>query len=511
MSREFSRRSLLVTGLTVGAAGALPGRAVAGGPAGAGTRGRTAIVNVTVIDGTGAAPRPGQTVVVLGDRIVGIGRQRDVPVPTGASIVDGHGKFLIPGLHDMHVHSDDLPDIFPPLFLANGVTTTREMSGAPFLHERRRQIEAGDILGPRMVIASPMIDGTPSLWSAFPGAPFVEVSGETQARDAVRQAARDGADFIKVYSRLSPSDFHAVADEAHRLGLPFAGHCPDGVPLGEASDAGQRSVEHLFWTWYSTSRREAEVRRALAALDLPTGDYNAWFHQILPIEWTAAQSFDPVKAAALFARLNRNGTRQVPTLTVHKVLSRPDLFSPTDPRMRYLPDAYRQMWQWELDTLYLAGRTAEETARYRELFTGLMRLVGAMNRSGSVLMAGTYTGTPYVFPGFGLHDELELMVQSGLSSMEALQTATRNPAVFLGRGATSGTVKVGNVADLVVLDGDPLADIRNTRRVHAVVVRGELISAERRTRMLADVEAAARASTARPAVACACHRSPVAA
>jgi hypothetical protein len=161
-----------------------------------------------------------------------------------------------------------------------------------------------------MVIASPMIDGKPSLWSAFPGAPFVEVSGETQAREAVRQAARDGADFIKVYSRLSRSDFHAVADEAHRLGLPFAGHCPDGVPLGEASDAGQRSVEHLFWTWYSTSRRETEVRRALAALDLPTGDYNAWFHQILPIEWTAAQSFDPVKAAALFARLNHNGTRQ---------------------------------------------------------------------------------------------------------------------------------------------------------------------------------------------------------
>jgi imidazolonepropionase-like amidohydrolase len=179
--------------------------------------------------------------------------------------------------------------------------------------------------------------------------------------------------------------------------------------------------------------------------------------------------------------------------------------------LRYLPDAYRQMWQWELDTLYLAGRTAEETARYRELYTGLLRLVGAMNRSGSVLMAGTDTGTPYVFPGFGLHDELELLVQSGLSTMEALQTATRNPAVFLGRGATSGTVKVGNVADLVVLDGDPLADIRHTRRVHAVVVRGELISAERRTRMLADVEAAARASTARPAVACACHRSPVAA
>lgn len=455
--------------------------------------GCVAIVGATVLSPRSAVSRTRSTVVVRGDRIVAVGSPRSVRVPDDAEVLDGRGRFLIPGLMDMHVHQSGYDAVDPALFLANGVTTVREMSGSPMAREWRDRTAVGTLFGPRPVVGSPMLDGSPSLWTGL-GAAAVEIADAAAAREAVRASAADGADFIKVYTRLSSESFHAVAEESHRLGLPFAGHCPDDVPVTQASAAGQRSFEHLFTTWYAASSHERAIREALDGMTVEPGGYVEWFQKIHPLDLMAARSYDPGRAARVFARLARNGSHQVPTFTMHRAFDRPDLLDRDDPRLRYVPATTRESWAWQLAEIYQAGRTAQHVAEHRELFGRRAGFLADMHRSGVPVMAGTDTGTPYCFPGFSLHDELELLVAAGLSPAHALSAATWTPARFLGLTGVTGTVGQGTVADLVLLDADPLADIRNTRRVHAVVVRGRLITADQREHMLDDVAAACAAS-----------------
>src|SRR4030095_6518181 len=216
------------------------------------------ITNVTIIDVTGAPAASDMTVVITGDRITEIGPTRSVRAPKDAQIVSGKGKFLIPGLWDMHVHWY-LKD-YLPLFLANGVTGIRQMWGMPMHHHWRKEQETGSLLGPRLIIVSPIIDGPNPLWRES-----VSVADEAQAREAVRKARKDGADFIKIYSRLTRDAFFAIADETKNLGVPFAGHIPQSVTVAEASDAGQKSIEHLTGILMACSSREEELRKELAA------------------------------------------------------------------------------------------------------------------------------------------------------------------------------------------------------------------------------------------------------
>ncbi|WP_238012467.1 amidohydrolase family protein [Dactylosporangium sp. AC04546] len=483
MTHLFSRRGLLGTGLGVGLAAGMgtPARAE---PAASGTP--VAILDTTVIDGTGAPPKRRMTVVVDGGRITAVGPSRETRVPGTAAVVDGRRRFVIPGLVDMHVHSSGDEAIDPPLYLANGVTTVREMSGHPALHEWRRRVDAGTLLGPRSVIASPILDGSPSLWAGR-GVPYLDVADAGEARAAVKRAAVDGADFVKVYTRLSAESYAAIADETRRVGLDFAGHCPDDVPVTVASDVGQRTFEHLFTVWCSTSADEDEIRRALRAIRIEPGDAAGWFRAIHPLALRAARTFDDRRAAQVFHRLARNDSHLTPTLTMHRVVDLPASVDTDDERLRYVPAEVRAAWE---AGLHRDERAAQETA---ELFGHRLRFVRAAAAAEVPLLAGTDTGSAYCYPGFSLHDELELLVRAGLSPMCVLRAATRDPMQCLGLG--SGTVRPGGLADLVVLDADPLRDIRNTRRVHAVITRGALIDAARRDAMLAEVEQAARSSS----------------
>ncbi|MEU3168462.1 amidohydrolase family protein [Streptosporangium sp. NPDC006930] len=510
MKRDVSRRSV-IAGAAVTAVGALVGggrTAQASTGAVGGAAGKvTAVVRVTVIDATGRPAARDMTVLVRGERIVAVGPVRSVPVPAGATVVDGTGKFLIPGLVDMHVHSTELERTYPPLYLANGVTTVREMSANPAISSWRREVEAGTRLGPRYVIGSRMIDGAPSLWEGI-GPPFVSVAGPEQARAAVRQEKAAGADFIKTYTRLSRASFLALADEARRQRIPILGHVPDFVRFTEASDAGLRTIEHLSAVWYNTSDQERKLRQAIAAVPIGPGEYAGWYNRMHPVEYAAARSYDRRKAARVFDRLARNQTRLTPTLTNHRVVDTPSSVRTDDPRHRYFPAQIRQLWEMTMREVYLKDRPAEQAASRRELFERRLRLVAELDRAGVPLLAGTDTGTSYVMPGFGLHDELELLSQAGLSGMSILRAATLEPARQLGL-RDHGTVERGKVADMVLLDADPLRDIRNTTRINAVFVRGRLIDRAQRQRMLDDVITAAREPV--PAAArvagCACHPS----
>ncbi|NMO20441.1 amidohydrolase family protein [Pyxidicoccus fallax] len=453
-----------------------------------------ALTHVTVIDATGGPPRPDMTVLIRDERIVELRPSKDVELPEELKTVDLQGRYLIPGLADMHIHTQDMEQVFPLLHVVNGVTTVREMDGTPFALEWRRKIEQGQLLGPRMVLGSPIIDGTPSLWQNSP-VPHIAVRDEAEARARVREAKSQGYDFIKVYSRLSREAYFGIADEAKQLGIPFAGHVPDRVTNAEALEAGQASFEHLYGVMYETSSEEAALRERVASITLRPGTitgYNTWFQQTHAVEWDAARTYSPGKGLRLFGQFARSPSANVPTLAMHDVLDRPMDLRMEDDRLKYLPVSTVEGWKWQLETIYLEGRSEEESTRRRELFQRRLALVGEMHRAGVRILAGTDSTTPWVFPGFSLHDELALLVQAGLTPLEAIQAATLEPARFLGREHELGTVEKGKAADLVVLDANPLDDIRNTTRIHSVVVRGRYISEEERRNMLLDLETLAK-------------------
>ncbi|MFB6724571.1 amidohydrolase family protein [Kribbella sp. NPDC056345] len=450
-------------------------------------RNLTALTDATVIDVVTGRRLRRQTVLIAGDRIVGVGR---LPVPRGTTVIDATGKYVVPGLADMHAHSLGDERVSPPLYLANGLTTVREMAGTnPVLYEWRDRIDAGTLLGPRMIVGSQIIDGDPTLWD--PNLlPVLVVDNPAKARAAVRQVHAAGADFIKVYSRLNKAAYLAIVDEARKLGLTVHGHGPDELTTKEVSAAGQRSIEHIHSIGLSVSSREADVRRMVRAISVKTGDYNSWFRQLHPIEWIAANTYSPARAADVFGTLRRNQTRVTPTLTMHNVLDQPD-YTRLDPALaKYLSASEIGVYDYAIQNLYRPNRTAEEIARQREMWAWRKYFVGELFAHGVPVLAGTDTGTPYSVPGFALHDELEHLVAAGATPRQALYAATAEPARFLGLGAQLGTVEAGKVADLVVLDADPLTDIRNTRRMHSVITRGRVLTPAARAKMLAEVEAA---------------------
>jgi imidazolonepropionase-like amidohydrolase len=423
---------------------------------------------------------------VTGERITEIGPSKQIKPPAEAQVVDATGKYLVPGLWDMHVHWF-LKD-YLPLFIANGVTGVRHMWGFPLYHQWRKDVEEGTFIGPRMVIASPIIDGPDPIWNGS-----VAVGNEAEAREAVRKSKRDGADFIKVYSRLPRDAFFAIADEAKTQGLGFAGHVPSSVSAVEASDAGQQTVEHLTGILAACSAREEDLRKGIdqAFSELPKGRKTPSPAKTRPLTRLSLETFSPEKAAAVLARLKRNHTWQCPTLTVLRSTSHlDDATFRNDPRLKYMPAQVKNSWNPATDFRF-RERTPEDFELARLVYKKQLEIVGMMQRAGVGILAGTDVINPYCFPGFSLHDELVLLVQSGLTPMQALQAATINPARFLGKEKEMGTIEKGKIADLVLLDANPLEEIANTQKIHAVVFNGKLIPKPALQEMLAKIEAAA--------------------
>jgi imidazolonepropionase-like amidohydrolase len=409
-----------------------------------------AITHVAIVDTSGGPIRRDMTVIISGGRIVAIGKSRTVKIPKGVQLVNAAGRFLIPGLCDMHVHigNDDFDKTaYLRLFIVNGVTGIRIMNGVPQHHLWRQEIESGVLLGPRMVIASRIIDGPNSFVAGA-----VKVKNEEEARAAVRKAKEEGADFVKVHDTLPRAAYFAVIDEAKKLGLSVEGHVPVTITAKEASDAGQKSIEHF------TGLTEAET--------------------------------DTAKADALIAIFKQNHTWNCPTLIMrnnYAVLDDRNLAN--DPRLRYVKPSWRNSW---LSMTNGSGNVpaAEWTGR-RETVRREKALVGRFQNAGVGILAGTDDISPYVMPGFSLHDELVLLVASGLTPMQALQAATLNPAKFFNQLASFGTVEKGKFADLVLLNANPLEDIRNTTKISAVVINGRFLDRPELDSILAEIEAAA--------------------
>jgi imidazolonepropionase-like amidohydrolase len=440
--------------------------------------GTVTIANVTIIDTTGGPPQLHRTVTVRKGVIADI-RDSTLPKHKERGVeVNGTGKYLIPGLWDMHVHmvfGDWFPrgnEVTLPLFIANGITGVRDMGGElQLLQQWRKEISAGTLIGPRIVMSGPMLDGPQP---RFPSS--IAIKTPEDGRRAVDDLKQRGADFIKLQSLIPREAVFAIADEAKKQGITFVGHVPDSVRASEMSNAGQKSFEHLIGIFEGSSPLEDEF--------LKGGKTEGKF----------LSTYDPKRAEALFALLAKNQTWQCPTLVWERggnLLEMNDLAH--DPLAKYVP-AYWKDVTWKRFTNEIMRDNTDDLLTRRRFVEKELEVVKAMHKAGIPFLAGTDTPPGVaVFPGFSLHQELERFVAAGFTPLEALQTATLNPAKFLGMEDRLGSIEKGKLADVVLLDANPLEDIRNTQKIAGVVVNGRYLSRADLDKMLAGVEQAAAA------------------
>jgi imidazolonepropionase-like amidohydrolase len=444
--------------------------------------------HVTVIDATGAAPQLDRTVVISGGRIRSLGPASQIKPGVSSKIVDGQGKYLMPGLWDMHVHIAGVladpawsKNVLLPLLLANGITGVRDMGGdLEALLAWKRDVEAGKFLGPHIIAAGPWLSrGGKKSPEQYP------VANAEEAREAVRNLKKRGADFIKIISLPSREAFFAVAEESRKQNITFVGHLPIEVGATEASNAGMRSIEHLYYSNFalSVSSKEQELREQYIA-----AQKNRDAVAIVKISEEAIATYSPEKADALYRALKANNTWITPTLEGIFIAGHASPLHFEKALMEFLPRPVVKDWETAPEEAEAAP--IKELARLSE---DDWKLTREMHAAGVSLLAGSDSLDEREVPGISLHAELAQLIKAGMTPMEAIQCATLGAAQFMGKEDEFGTVRVGRRADLVLLNRDPSKEIANTLSIEGVVFQGEYLDRAAVDRMLKNVrDAAAR-------------------
>jgi Amidohydrolase family len=459
-----------------------------------------AIRGVTIVDVRDGSLHPEHTVLVAGDRIAAVGLATEVTVPDGAETLEAAGRYLIPGLWDMHVHSvanvavDQSDEMIAaqewhfPLFLAHGVTGVRNMNDGTadvtleLSKSVRRRLAEGDLRGPpRFLSAGPSLDGDPPL-----GSNPVLVRTAVEARAVVDQLASNGADLVKVYENLSREAYFAIVNEARRRRIPVDGHVPFRVTPEEVAEAGQRTAEHpeALAAGCSTIAAAERTRFAKVLADYDSLPESEKFLAMFRHTRALYDSRDPAGCASAIEAYRRHGVAVTADLVVyHHVVNVEQVIADTS-RMRLVPEQIRRNWEKWLDS--------DEAREFQSILRPIIPLelenVRLLKEGGVVLLAATDVGVPLQVPGISLHVELGRLIEAGLTPLEALQSATLNPARVLEMADSLGTVEAGKLADLVLLDANPLEDIRNTQKILAVVADGRLLRRTDLDQLLAGVE-----------------------
>jgi imidazolonepropionase-like amidohydrolase len=448
-----------------------------------------AFTHVTVIDATGAPAQPDMTVVVSGNHIVALGKASAVMVPANAAVTNATGKFMIPGLWEMHQHTFTEKNKLLPLYvmwldIVNGITGVRDMGDhgtptadddRPFFDnfEWRQAVAAGSVIAPRLVLPGALLEGSPSRRKGW-----IEIANAAQGREAVDFLTRWGVDFIKVHNNLSRESYFAVAEEAKKQGMVFAGHVTNTVSVAEASDAGQKSLEHLQGILVGCSTQEPEMMRAIQAEGVE--------HALVTHGKEILATYSDAKCKALFAKFVKNNTYICPTLIRERLAP----YSMTDPGMEYLSATIRED---------IAGPTnrfkQEDLPVLKMLHAAHYRVVKEMQETGVKLLVGTDAR----IYGYDTHNEMAEMVAAGLTPMQVLQAATKNPAEFFGKLDLMGTIEKGKIADLVLLDANPLESIGNASKISSVVLNGLLLDRNALDHMQAQIKFGANTKV-KPAV-----------
>jgi imidazolonepropionase-like amidohydrolase len=419
------------------------------------------ITHATLIDVTDGRTQPDTTVTINGNRISSIARSTKA-TPSAGRIIDASGQYLIPGLWDMHTHvyfdstAADGTDLILPLFLANGITGVRDMGSEldPVLHARA-DIAAHRIIGPRMVVSGPMLDGAKSQYKAS-----IPITTPEDGRKAVDMLQSRGVDFIKTQSGIPREAYFAIADESKKKGIEFEGHVPDGVRASEAVAAGQRTFEHLIGIFEASSPDEDKY---LSGKKSP-GMFLA--------------TFDARREAAIIQLLAKNHVWQCPTLFWERGQWLVDAIDYSkDPDLSFAAHSWvTKLWPASQKSIVKTLDT--DPLPVREKFvTHELDIIRKLNAAKVPMLAGTDTAAGVdVIPGISLHLELQRFVAAGLTPLEALQTATLNPAKFYNKLADYGPIQRGRIADLVLLTANPVKDIGNTRKIAGVIADGRYVS-----------------------------------
>jgi len=396
-------------------------------------------------------------IVIRGEQIEEVG-SGNTAIPEGAQIIDTKGEWIIPGLIDSHAHAEN-PDETPfSLYLANGVTTIRNPGGnITVLRLTRDRLSRGELIGPRLFFSGPLLDGMPPVWPEM----SLLVDTPERARSAVNFLADEGADFVKVYNNVKEPELRAIIAAAKERGLPVAGHIPRSMTMTRAVELGMTRLEHIR----ITGREMLSLDEAEKIDPLPLGRRE-------PLLW---QRFDlqSEKMQALVQRLAQSKIFLDPTLVIAEETEVPNPDADrNDPNNKYLLATVVERYVNFKSPLY--DLPADLQAAGVEAFDKQEKFVGMCNRAGVKIIAGTDgPGIGVLLPGFGLHRELELLVASGLSPLQALRAATLTAAEALGKEDRLGTVEPGKLADIVILDADPLLEIHNLRKIHLVVQAGK--------------------------------------
>lgn len=435
----------------------------------------TLIRDVNVVDLVMGRILPHRSVLIAGSEIKAVGGTR-LRAPAKTRVVSGRGKYLMPGLWDMHVHLWYAQNHFP-LYLAWGITGVRDM-GSDLARTKAWQhaVDSGKLIGPHVITCGTPLDGRDS---GDPKLPVMVVRTAAEARHDYDVLESERVDFIKVLSGLPAEAYFALLDRARKWGLPVAGHVPSTVTVAEAVEARQRSMEHLMGMILAGSPEEMKIRRLLADA-AERNDAKKTFE----LYAHAMDTFDWQRAQALFAQMKTFDAWQTPTLVMWRralVLDGDAMVN--NPELKRIPKAVRAPWKDPRPDA--AAKTPEQKEFAKRQYELYQEIVFRMQGAGVPLLAGSDTGDPWSYPGSELHDELALMVKAGLKPVDALRAATTGPAHFFDADDSLGRIQAGYVADGVLLDANPLDDVRNARRISAVITAGHYLTKAKLNAMVA--------------------------
>jgi Amidohydrolase family len=422
-------------------------------------------------------------ILVENGRIKNVGVATNVVVPSDARVIDARGKWVIPGLFDMHVHGSSRNDVPLALYVANGITAVRDMGGSvTSLRLTRQKIESGEQLGPRLFYTGNVLDGNPPVWPPI----SIIVDSAKEAKEAVEFLIGQGASSIKIYNNVNQSVLDAIVKEAKRTDIPVGGHVPKTIPLERAIETGIDFIEHSairardLLEWNLITQAEFNQLTSLSSVTQREG-----------LVWQRVD-LNSAEVKALISFIAEKGVFLDPTLSIDEFDS---LFlyekEAEHPNNLYLKRAFveealgpeHDIFRMPAE-LKMIGVAGIEKRR---------QFIGMCNRADVKILAGTDgPGIGRLAVGFGLHHELALLVEAGLSPIEALQAATINAARALRKENVMGSLEAGKFADMVILNSNPLSDINNTTRIDAVVLRGRMLNRTALDEILAEIEAEAK-------------------
>ncbi|MEQ8302696.1 MAG: amidohydrolase family protein [Cyclobacteriaceae bacterium] len=439
------------------------------------------IQNINTIDLTDGL-KENQTVIIKSGKILRIANSNELRLAPSNEIIDGTGKYMIPGLWDTHVHFSYIEELAPSmfdLFLLYGITSVRDTGGRiEFVKEWKDKALASPTTAPRVMIAGPLLDGMPNVYDGSdPGHPPLSVglATEDEVANQIEMLDSMGVDFLKAYEMLTPQQFAKVTELAKAKGLKVTGHVPLSMSVVDASNGGLNSMEHMRNLELSCASNAAELldqrRKFLdAGKKDPGGKLRSSIHQAQRQE--AIENYDEAKADEVLAVLAQNQTWQIPTMALNTgFVNRPFMQPHWQESFTLLPDTISNQWNH-----YIGMAMEREVPAFTIAYSRWMKnMVSKIHDKGIGIMAGTDTPIGFLTPGLSLHEELKVLVDSGLSPQEALKTATLNPAIYFGMEDELGSIRENMWADLLILDANPLEDIQNTRAIRAVVKQGNYL------------------------------------